>query len=51
MPDTGLTAFILNMQKAPPAALQAALANPAPIAAKYGIKAEWAAWYIAMWLQ
>ncbi|MEH3121191.1 MAG: hypothetical protein PGN16_04290 [Sphingomonas phyllosphaerae] len=47
MTDTGLTPFIVAMMHADPTAI--ARANPAKLAAKYGIRADHAAFYIRQW--
>jgi len=48
-PETGLTPFLVNMMKAPRD--KTAGADIARVAAKYQIRADWAAWYIAQWLR
>jgi len=48
--ETGLTPFLLDMQKAPEAALRAGLANPQALAVKHGIPVEWVMFYVGQWL-
>lgn len=46
--DTGLTPFLVNMMKAPRDKI--AGADAGKLAAKYGIREDWARWYIDQWL-
>jgi len=48
MLTTGLTPFLIAMLRTPRAALRNA--DPAKLAAKYGIRPEWAAWYLSDWI-
>jgi hypothetical protein len=45
--DTGLTPFLVAMMRADPAALRRA--DPAKLARKYGIRADWAEFYLTQW--
>ncbi|MCW2763376.1 MAG: hypothetical protein JWR85_3577 [Marmoricola sp.] len=45
---TGLTPFLAALMKAPREALTRA--DPAKLAAKYGIPTEWAKFYITDWM-
>lgn len=47
MTETGLTPFIVAMIRAAPA--DVARADPAKLAAKYGIRADHAAFYLSQW--
>lgn len=42
-----LTEYLVAMMKAPREAL--ASADPAKLAAKYGVRADWARWYLEQW--
>lgn len=50
MADRGLTPFLVAMMKAPETALAQALADTGPLAAKYDVPQDYAAWYIRSWL-
>lgn len=45
---TGLTPFILAMMATPPDKL--ARADPVKVGAKYGVRADWAGFYIREWI-
>lgn len=46
---TGLTDFLVNMMKAPRDKI--ARADAGKLAEKYGIREDWARWYIDQWLR
>ncbi len=45
---TGLTPFLCAMIRTPLDQLRRA--DPAKLAAKYGIRPEWAGWYLSDWI-